>query len=137
MQIVGYINTNCNQFTTSSFPHPQMGFVNYGTQFSDIQKFTRVARNGIKTATCEYQNFHTSRCACVPVLRPVFGSRPPHFSYSNSIWYHRFPISYMEQGDCILLYFTLPRTTRFFLLTSFLRNFLLKSRLRCGSLPSF
>jgi hypothetical protein len=41
--------------------------------------------------------------------RPVFGSWPPQFSSSNS--FHFLPLtssSYMDEGDCILLYVVLP-----------------------------
>ena len=136
MVILTKVANNCNQFTTCSFPDPKWGLWTTAHNFRTSKNLQGLRELPLKQQPASTRTANFTLCLCASVVASIRVMASP-FSDSNSIWYHRFPILYMEQGDCILLYFILPPTTRFFLLTSFLWNFLLKSLLRCGRLPFF
>lgn len=116
------VANNCSQFTKPPFPHPKWRLCTTVHNFKTSTKLQGLRELSVKQQSTSTRTAYCALCLSARVgryiytspmvLRTVFGSWPLNFFYSKSIWYHRLPISYMEQGDCILRYFILPPTTR-------------------------
>jgi hypothetical protein len=77
-------------------------------------------------------NIFLSLCRSAVALWPIFGSRPPQLSSSNSIYLVQLTSSFVhgaEQPHTSVHYS--PTCYMVFLLSFFLHNFLLKSSLEC------